>query len=749
MASLKQAVQSGADCVYLGLDSFNARMKADNFTLETLDEVVKLCHLFDTKVFLTLNILIKPDEFNQAADLAAKAYAKGVDGIICADFGLSALLAKTLDGCDIVFSTQANIQNSEGCREAQNLGINSVVLSRETDRQTIQDIRKNFPDINLEYFAHGALCVSVSGQCRMSSAVDAYSGNRGQCKQPCRQYYSCYRGEKKVKDGYLLSTKDLCLASEIDDLKKLGINRIKIEGRNRRSEYVGQAAEVYRKATDGKKISADDVRSLKKMYNRGDFTKGYMYNARKSQNIMDSKIQGHKGVECGSITQVKDKFCFASLDGEYSKGDGFKIIRNGVEVGSAVLLDTAKGQARLSYNGNVKQNDKVHITSDNKLLGKYADFTKKLSLDLTITAKSGEPVKCVCKCKNEAVSLESDFICQKAENKPVSTQEIIAQFSKLGDTYFTISNIVVKNDDIFIPKAKLNEFRRNVVESITQQLLQSNRVLPVVKLPQLQQKTDTPKIAARFSSYSQMNMAAKCDIVIARPDIYSKEVLSQFDGLDGYYLDLPNFALKSDVEVLRALLSDKKIIGISANSLYAVQLAKQYGKKLFLNQGMNIFNDYSANLWQDDVAGFVYADELTLGEIKKFKNQSGFVFAEGQNTCMTLAHCPIQTNFDCTCSNCKYDGKDLSYKDKFGNTFAIKRKKLANCYFEVLNGHRLSAYGKLDKPRGVYLDLANVEAAQCDDIISAYRHFIDCGNKIDFQNYDTEITYGHLFKSVK
>ncbi|MBR2030265.1 MAG: U32 family peptidase, partial [Clostridia bacterium] len=219
--SLKQAVQTGADCVYLGLDSFNARMKADNFTIETLTQAVKLCHLHGTKVFLTLNILVKPNEFNKALEVASQAYMCGVDGIICADFGLCQILAKHLPGCDVVFSTQANVQNSEGCAVSKQLGINSLVLSREIDKNTLLDVRKTHPDINIEYFVQGALCVAVSGQCQMSSAVDAFSGNRGQCKQPCRQCYSCFYDGKKINEGYLLSTKDLCLADKIDELKNM------------------------------------------------------------------------------------------------------------------------------------------------------------------------------------------------------------------------------------------------------------------------------------------------------------------------------------------------------------------------------------------------------------------------------------------------------------------------------------------------------------------------------------------------
>lgn len=741
--SLKQAVQSGADCVYLGLDSFNARMKADNFTAETLTQAVKLCHLHGTKVFLTLNILVKPTEFDKALDVASQAYMCGVDGIICADFGLCEILAKHLPGCDVVFSTQANIQNSEGCEVSKQLGINSLVLSREIDKNTLLDVRKNHPDINIEYFVQGALCVAVSGQCQMSSAVDAFSGNRGQCKQPCRQSYHCFSDGKKINEGYLLSTKDLCLADKIDELKQFGINRVKIEGRNRRKEYVGQATEVYRKAIDSKPLTNDDYTNLKKMFNRGDFTKGYMYEADMGK-IMYQHSQGHKGVEVGQIEVVKDKFCIANSKQKFTSGDAFKIFRNNIEVGNAVFAENQNGKLKLSYSGKIKPGDKLNVTTQNSLLERYSDLTKKVGVKIELEAKVNSPIKCVAECKNLRFEFESDFICDKAQNNPTSSDEIAKQMSKLGDTQFTILDIVIKNDDIFIPKSKINEFRRQIFEQIAEKLTQLDRIAPQYIKPQIDKKDCKNLVAVCISNPKQANFLKDCDLIVVKPEEYNSQFLAKFDCK--FYLDLPNFALKNDVDLLKKLISENpNIIGISANSLYAIELAKQFNKKLFLNQGMNIFNDYSANLWQNE--GFVYANELTLNEISTFKNQNGFVFVEGYNVCMTLAHCPIQVNYKCTCKNCKYKG-DLVYKDKLGNEFLIKRKRLSKCYFELINGHRLSGFEKINQNHNFYLNLAGLDSEKTKIITDAYTTFAKTGVKNSF-GFAEKTTNGHLFKNVK
>lgn len=744
--SMLQAVQNGADCVYLGVDAFNARMKADNFTKDTLSEAVKLCHLFDVKVYLTLNILVKPKEFQEALDVASFAYNSGVDGIISADYGLTAFLAKNLKGCDISFSTQANIQNKLGCQQALALGVKSVVLSREIDRETIKSIRNACPDISLEYFVQGALCVCVSGQCQMSSAVDVYSGNRGRCKQPCRQYYTAYENGKKLKEGYLLSPKDLSLADKIDDLRQLGINRVKIEGRNRRKEYVGKATSVYRKALDGKKISAEDIIGLKKMFNRGDYTSGYMY-TKDVKDLMSPDLQGHKGVLCGTVSKITDKFLFAKTTQKTNKGDAYKIIRVGKEVGSAVCVECGGNTLKASYSGKIKIGDDVYITSDSALLSCFEKFTSRLPVDLSVVAFAGNAIKCVCHCKNVTITVHSDFICQQAEKQPLSEQEIASQLSKFGDTYFTISDIVVKTDNIFVAKSQLNEFRRKIASQLFEYLTRSDRTAIGLAEPKKNKKQGiTGRMAAVISDPSQAAAVKECDIIIVKPAVYSKEFLAQFD-LSGFYLDLPNFALESDIRVLESLLGDSRIHGISANSLYAISLAERYNKKLLLAPGMNIFNDHSVARWSGSDCDFVYSNELSLSEIDEFANQNGYIYAEGNIRCMTLAHCPVQLTKNCHCANCKYQG-DIVYKDKLNNEFIIRRKVVSKCYFEVINSHRLSSLGKISPKHNFYLNLCGMTRQESQEIIRNYKNYISRG-LTQQEAYQGKTTNGHLFKKVK
>lgn len=748
--SMLQAVENGADCVYLGMDVFNARMKADNFNPDNFSEAVGICHLFGVKVYLTLNILIKPKEFSEALNVAAFAYNNGADGIICADYGLTAFLAANLPAdCDITFSTQANIQNAEGCLEAKSLGVNSVVVSREVDRETIRDIKTRCPGTSLEYFVQGALCVCVSGQCQLSSAVDVYSGNRGQCKQPCRQYYSAFENGKKLAEGYLLSPKDLSLADKIDELKNLGINRIKIEGRNRRKEYVGESVRIYRKAVNGGKITDNDKIRLKKMFNRGDYTRGYLYEGN-SPSLMSTSIQGHKGVKCGVVAKITDKFCLINADYTATKGDAYKIIRLRKEVGSAVCVEIlGNNTVKAAFNGKVKEGDAAHITSDNKLLSEFDKFTRKAPLEMIVEARIGNKMLCRCRCDSVEKTVESDFVCEKAVKSPLSSAEIANQLSKLGDTYFTITNIVVDSDDIFVAKSQLNEFRRKIVSRMYSELTASRRqkILLTTKEGAATAADNAGRVAVVISESAQVEAARLCDIIIVSPDVYDSQNIARFD-IDAFYLDIPNFLLKKDVDVIKQILSaDKRIIGVCANSLGGVYLAKEFSKKLLLGPGMNIFNDYSVGLWKDYGYDFVYSNELSLNEINDFRNKDGFVYAEGNICCMTLAHCPIKLVKNCSCDKCKYHG-DITYKDRLNNEFLIKRKVVSKCYFELINTHRLSTCGKIDSRRNFYLNLRGMSAEESKRTIDSYLSLVGGGNNNEIPILKNT-TNGHLFKKVK
>jgi putative protease len=270
MDALRAAVQSGANAVYLGSGPFNARQNAKNFSLDELPDAVRYCHVRGVQVHFTLNTLVTDRELEQAAQTIEAAVRAGVDAFIVQDLGLVSLLRQMAPEVPIHASTQMSIHSLDGVLRAAAMGMSRVVLARELNREDIAYICRNSP-IEIEVFVHGALCMCYSGQCYFSAAVGSRSGNRGQCAQPCRLAY----GFGRYEDKYPLSLKDNCLIPWVEELARMGVASVKIEGRMKRPEYVAVATRLYRAAIDGQTVSAADMKDLRDVFSRQGFTQGY------------------------------------------------------------------------------------------------------------------------------------------------------------------------------------------------------------------------------------------------------------------------------------------------------------------------------------------------------------------------------------------------------------------------------------------------------------------------------------------
>ena len=289
------AVQCGADAVYLGANDFNARRSADNFGGE-LDAAVGYCHARGAKAYITLNTMVREDEYARLEKTIDEISRAGADGVIVQDIGVARALRKMNGDIALHASTQMAVHNPQGVEFLVRQGFRRVVLARE---MTYEEIRR-CADLGaeLEVFVHGALCVSCSGQCLMSSMIGGRSGNRGMCAQPCRMRYRA--GDR---EGYFLSTKDLCGLDGLKYLIDAGVRSLKIEGRLKRPEYVGEVTRIYRGAltaiATGAPFDPDAAkRDLKQMFNRGGFTKGYGFGVEDTE-LMYAKRPNHLGVEIG------------------------------------------------------------------------------------------------------------------------------------------------------------------------------------------------------------------------------------------------------------------------------------------------------------------------------------------------------------------------------------------------------------------------------------------------------------------
>lgn len=648
--SLKMAIFNGADEVYLGVKDFNAR-NIEGFSLSTLKQAVDLAHIYGVKVHLTVNILFSNEEMQSALDLIVDAYNLGVDAFIVQDLGLADLVHTHYPQIEMHASTQMGLHNLEGVMQAEKFGFKRVVLARETPLEEIKRIKQN-TNVEIEYFAQGALCVCFSGNCYMSSYLLDASGNRGKCKQLCRLPYDLRLNNKALATGYLLSAKDFNMLDRLDDLQAAGVDAIKIEGRARRPYYVGVATKTYRQALDGIDSINND---LPIAFNRG-YTQGYF----NGNSGIISKLQNHIGLEIGKVKRVKKgkRFneIFVSSNRELNPKSSFKFFRQGQEVAVVTAYDlTRAGELyRITTTNNVQKGDIVNLINDYNLEQAMLATRHKINVPIKIIAKADQPIMAKF-CVNEKMCEVKGEMLQSAKNAPLSIEELQENFKK--NEYFDF-DINAEIENVFISKQKLNEFRRAVVEKIVEQKTK-------IETPKLNkiilnepQKVNQLK---DFQFVGNVNDDLFAKIVIFDPENYDEAEIVDFkqkvEGLNKIFvLNLPNFALKTDIAFLRTLVEKNKIT-VLANNLYALG----FNTKIYLGGGMNIYNDFSASVFK---LPYIPAENTTQHTMPY----------------MTLRHCPMKEHLHANCGNCPYHG-GYELVLNTGKRFKLKRKKLSTCTF--------------------------------------------------------------------
>lgn len=690
---LKAAVNNNCDAVYLGLDNFNARMKAPNFTADNIGEWVDYCHFFGVKVYVAVNTSIKNGEFVRAAETLMSAYKNNADGVIVTDFALLQFAAQLPKPFDVVASTQLNVHDGYGARFVKNLGATTVVCARECSFDEISDVAKT--GIGVECFLHGALCVCQSGQCLFSSMVGGNSGNRGLCAQPCRKLYRANVG-KFSDGGYLLSAADI---SSLDTAQKLfdsGVTTFKIEGRNRRAEYAGVASKVYSEFfANSFQASDKHMAMLCEMFNRGNLPhNNYLFG--RNDGIIYPYAQNHIGVTVG---KVKNGCVLADV--ELTKGDGLKIFQGSKEVCGGVVLQSGVGLLPCEFSGNVCDGMTVHRTSSEALCAEILNNRRKHKVSMKLLAFADKLATLTLKCSGVSVTATSEQPIQRARQTPTTESELRQQLCKIGDLSYTITDIICDFDDIFVPKSQINQLRRQAFE-----LLDDAIVAEYNKRFQNRTNAQSDLNSEQFVfTGNEMSGSSRCLAVICqnaeqvqavRDDaeyiIYKPEIIDEnLKSVHGTftYLDLPSFA---DLDYVSKFIDPEKM-GIVCHNVGQVQFARELGVRYIAGSGLNVFNDNIAHVFHD-ADTFFYSQELTLREIYEFSNKGGLTFVDGSIVLMKMVHCPFKLCFGTNCANCTANSK-LIYTDELGNSFSIARRKDGRCTFELHNGKKLSVINKL------------------------------------------------------
>lgn len=649
---LKAAVQNGADCVYFGANMFSARSSAKNFDMQELEEAINYAKLRNVKTNLTLNILIKNDEFQDAFNLAKKAYEYGIDAIIVQDLGLAKILIKEFPDLAIHASTQMSVHNLEGVKGLENLGFKRVVLSRELSYKEIEHICKN-SNVEIECFIHGALCISYSGQCLFSSMVGGRSGNRGRCAQPCRLPYSLIENSSEINNGYLLSPRDLCGLEYLPSLIKAGVSCLKIEGRMKTPEYVATVTRIYRKYIDmvlqNKPfvIDAQDKKDLMQVFNRGGFSNGH-FDEQENRNLIFKEKPNNMGIFLGTVSNFNNKkgYITLKLKDTISIGDKISIATSKVDSTYTVseLMINNKNQKTVEaqnivtigrMKGNIEVGNKIYKLSSKQLLEDVKDSfsgkeLKRIYLSCSLNIKLNEPIRITISDKNNhSISITSEIIPEKAVSSPITEERIISQLSKTNNTPFTFDEFSIDlQDGVYIPKiSTLNELRRTALEKYENFILKGfkrisdssccfnnisdvtygeshNIVLSDTSEQNLKPTTKTPsKISLLLNILNEnynYDMLTKVDrIYIPLKNFFSRK----FDGIIhnlsltvDTYIFLPCIMRNNYINLFNKnigrILKDFKIKGFLVSNIGQFELLKDFKDyDLIANYNLNVYNN--------------------------------------------------------------------------------------------------------------------------------------------------------------
>ena len=528
--AFRAAVQNGADAVYLGGQLFSARQYADNFDRAEMNAAIEYAHIRGVKVYVTVNTLVADSEFGELVDYLKFLHEAGADAIIVQDPGIAMVVHELLPGLALHASTQMTIHNSSGAVSLKSLGFARVVLAREVSLREITQIKQK-TGMKLEVFVHGALCVSYSGQCLMSSMIGGRSGNRGRCAQPCRMEYTFVDEKKGVladpaKTGsHLLSPRDLNMIQYIPELAQAGVDSLKIEGRMKRPEYVAIVTRVYREALDRYRTSPDDysvpekdLKDLTQIFNRG-FTTGYFF-GKQGRDMMSYKRPNNRGRRLGRVSKTDwaGKMAEIALEDSLHQGDGIEFwVTDGGRTGIVVNRILASGeqgkeagkQGReagkqavepgeqvagagpgekvwVPYTGKVKPGDRVFKTHDAELIlqaeqsYKSTREIKKIPLDFTVKAAVGSPLEITAgDTMGNVFTAHGSSPGQEALNKPLTPDYLKKQMDRLGNTPFEIGSLHMEAaGNVMVPASEINETRRIAVEGVAE--LRARKMKPDV-----------------------------------------------------------------------------------------------------------------------------------------------------------------------------------------------------------------------------------------------------------------------------
>ncbi|MEQ1855008.1 MAG: U32 family peptidase [Longimicrobiales bacterium] len=811
LEAVRAALANGADAVYLGAERFNARDDGAQLTLDELGQACALAHAQGARVYLTFNVLMKPGELREALLHLGECIDRGIDAAIMQDIGAVRLVQQVYPEMEIHGSTQMTIHDAAGARVMRDLGVRRVVMARENTLEDLRAVRDAVPDLELETFIHGALCIAYSGQCYMSGMISERSANRGACAQSCRKDYvlTDVASGEELDRGYLISARDLAAGEHLEHLGELGIHTLKVEGRKKRPEYVATVTKAYRTFLDRlaegtwAPPTPEETTPLVQIYSRG-FTGGMM-GGREGRTYVTRSAPDNRGVLLGRVIRVERGEIVVSVSAPIELGDGLGFEHPaGPERGSTGFIvkrvtdlpgERGGRHQGIPADATVGVGWTVLRTSDGGLLEQarrsYKGLdargaTSRTPLDITVSGREGQPLSLSCTAGDARTRVETAVVLATATKHGLDEARLREQLGRLGETPFELRDLDVSGLErgLFLPVSVLNDARQEAVQQLLGRRaenlvsLHDRRMAEINRALDLAPTSGEPpagRVTSEVWSIADARAAAEAgadevilDVFLRHPAPTPRAVTALAEEMaargTSFRLRTPTVVRPEE----RAHLDRYLALGtaVSSGHLGLVAELAGEGRDVVADYGVNAFNAHSAReLFRLGAKRVVLSIELTVDELAQASapwGGRGFdVFAYGRPEGMTLEHCVLSAAFDrevTTCRDlCVQKHPDVRLTDPAGYVFPVATDSA--CRNRLLHSRPVDGSGYLkalwDRGLRSYRLVFNVPGDPVADMTEAWRAAVDALAADDRPDlaairaiHGEEYTRGHFARAV-
>ena len=769
--ALMAGVENGADAVYLGGHLFNARQYAANFSNEDLKKAVAYCHGKGVKVYVTVNTLVFNHELEEVMDYLYSLYAIGVDAVIIQDLGLLLIIKELLPDLPVHASTQMTIHNEYGANYLYSRGVERAVLARELSLSDIKEIHKK-SDMELEIFVHGALCISYSGQCLLSSMIGGRSGNRGRCAQPCRLPYKLVEiksgkisKEFPAQGEYLLSARDLNTIKILPEIVDSGAVSLKFEGRMKRPEYVATVIRVYRQALDrylndpsNYTVTQEDLTALEQIFNR-DFTHAYLLN-KPGADLMSFTRPNNRGIFLGRVVELERGQGLVKLEEDLSIGDGIQAwvsvggrkgeIINNIKLDGQDVQKAFKGSiVSLNLPKGIRKGDRIFKTYDYELMEQaeksyaHGQTKTRIKLNLVVKGKIGEPLEVYAQDElGNSVQAESQIKCQNAEKHALDKEVLVKQLGRLGDSDYELDRLEVELEgQLMLPVSELNKVRRLVVEKLEAQkqkdvvsltyqdfVVRKKAFLKPIKESQRKKTKSNIKLNVKVGDYKSCNTALSYNVnsifvpvlPFKNKEFTTEQIIKSIEqgkarGIKviPYLPRIVHPHMLNDIIDSLQVISLAKPEGILVGNVGMIQLIQEIAPETLIygDYSLNIINWASAKFFlRDRLVSLCLSPELNFTQLESFPLE-----IMEASECLIHGYLPLIVSRYCPISaingGCK--GADFCKNTQLGlkdrKDYVFPIETDTNCIMYLYNANVLSIIDSLDRIKGLGIGAIRLE----------------------------------------